>query len=150
MWKGFEGIVRAVVGERHFITVGEDEELLVVDHGADAIVLVSPSVREERSGEARDSPDVGELHLNATPRALVVAAGGVGDDDIRLRADGRHGHALLAGDDDRLVGVVVRDRVEVRDVGDGVLRAATIKYSTPEAATRSAVSGENQPSWGHQ
>ena len=93
MWKGFEGIVRAVLGERHVITVGEDEELLVVDHGADAIVLVSPSAREERSGEARDSPDVCELHLNSTPGALVVAAGGVGGDDVRLCADGRHGHA---------------------------------------------------------
>ena len=48
MWKGFEGIMRAVPGEWHFITIGEDEELLVVDHGADAIVLVSPSARGEK------------------------------------------------------------------------------------------------------
>ena len=145
MWKGFEGIVRAVLGQRHFIIVREDKELLVVDHGVDAIVLVSPSAREERSGEARDSPDIGQLHLNSTPGALVVAAGKVGGDDICLFADGRHGHALLAGDDDRLVGVVVRDRVEVRYVGDGELRAATVHdevFNAGSISEKCSVRGE--------
>ena len=80
MWKGFEGIVPAILGERHFITVGEDEELLVVDHGADAIVLVSPSAREERSGEARDSPDGGEQAGRAARFLVGVEASGGGSD----------------------------------------------------------------------